>query len=153
VQGIATLIGSIVLILTSLGSLVAAFVELMVMVTLLPAVPFGTIAYLAMWGFFPVADAATLLGLLLALKLAFAVLLLLAQPRFLQNTGLVVLTATTMVATVVLAFLHGWVPVILVSIVDGIAAIVFAILALIVGIVLLIGSIPAILKAVSRRTR
>jgi hypothetical protein len=147
-QGIATLIASIVLILLSLALLVVAFVELMVMVTLFAAVPFGTLAYLALWGFFPVGDTAAALSLLLLLKLVFGGLLVLAQPRFLQNKGLVALVATTGVCTVVLAFLHGFVPVILVSIVDDIGALIFAIIAIIWGIVLLIGSIPAIVKAV-----
>jgi hypothetical protein len=147
-QGIATLIASIVLILLSLALLVVAFVELMVMVTLFAAVPFGTLAYLALWGFFPVGDTAAVLSLLLLLKLVFGALLVLAQPRFLQNKGLVALVATTLVCTVVLAFLHGFVPVILVSIVDDIGALIFAIIAIVWGIVLLIGSIPAIVKAV-----
>jgi hypothetical protein len=48
----------------------------------------------------------------------------------------------------VLAFLHGFVPVILVSIVDDVGALVFAIVAIIWGLVLLIGSIPSIWKAI-----
>jgi hypothetical protein len=148
VQGVVTLVGSIVLILVALLLLIIAFVELMVMVTLFLAVPFGTLAYLALWGFFPVGDAAALLGLLLFLKLVFAGLLVLAQPRFLQNKGLVLLILTTLVCTVVLAFLHGFVPVILVSIVDDLGALVFAIVAIVWGLVLLIGSIPSIWKAI-----
>jgi hypothetical protein len=52
-QGIVTLIGSIILILVALVLLIIAFIELMIMVSLFLAVPFGTIAYLAIWGFFP----------------------------------------------------------------------------------------------------
>lgn len=148
VQGIVTLVGSILLILLALLLLVIAFVELIVMVTLFAAAPFGTLAYLALWGFFPVGDATALLGLLLFLKLVFAALLILAQPRFLQNKGLVALVLTSFVCTLVLAFLYGFVPVILVSIVDDVGALVFAIIAIIWGLVLLIGSIPAIWKAV-----
>jgi hypothetical protein len=148
VQGIVTLIGSIILILIALVLLIIAFVELLVMVTLFLAAPFGTIAYLVLWGFFPVGDAAALLALLLFLKLVFAALLILAQPRFLQNKGLVALLVTTLLCTVVLAFLHGFVPVILVSIVDDLGAVIFAIVAIIWGLVLLIGSIPAIWKAI-----
>jgi hypothetical protein len=148
VQGVVTLIGSILLILLALLLLLIAFVELLVMVSLFLAVPFGTLAYLALWGFFPVGDATALLALLLFLKLVFAVLLILAQPRFLQNKGLVALILTSLLCTLVLAFLYGFVPVILVSIVDDVGAIVFAIIAIIWGLVLLIGSIPAIWKAV-----
>lgn len=148
VQGLVTLIGSIILIIVALVLLIIAFVELMVMVALFLAVPFGTLAYLALWGFFPVGDSAVLLALLLFLKLVFGALLVLAQPRFLQNKGLVLLLGTTLVCTVVLAFLHGFVPVILVSIVDDVGALVFAIVAIIWGLILLVGSIPSIWKAI-----
>jgi hypothetical protein len=147
-QGIVTLIGSIILILVALVLLIIAFIELMIMVSLFLAVPFGTIAYLAIWGFFPRGDAAVILSLLMFLKLAFGAMLLLAHPRFLQNKGLVALVGTSLVANIVLAFLHGFVPGILVSIVDDLGAVIFAIVAIIWAIVLLIGSIPAVVKAV-----
>ncbi|MEU4365797.1 hypothetical protein [Micromonospora chersina] len=148
VQGAATLVFSILLLLASLVLLIVAFVELTVMVSLFLAAPFGTLAYLAVWGFFPVGDAAVLLGLVLLLKLVWAALLLAAQPRFLQNKGLVLLALTTLLCTVVLEFLHQLVPGILVSITDDLGAVVFAVVALIWALVLLIGSIPAIVKAV-----
>ncbi len=148
IQGVLTLVVSILLILGSLVLLIIAFVELLVMVALFFAAPFGTIAYLALWGFFPRGDAAVLLSLLTFLKLVFAVTLLLAHQRFLQNKGLVALVLTSLLANVVVAFLHGFVPIILVSIVDDIAAVVLAIVGIIWGIVLLIGSIPAIVKAI-----
>lgn len=148
IQGVLTLVVSILLILGSLVLLVIAFVELLVMVALFFAAPFGTIAYLALWGFFPRGDAAVLLSLLTFLKIVFVVGLLLAHQRFLQNKGLVALVLTSLVADVVVAFLHGFVPIILVSIVDDIAAVVLAIVGIIWGVVLLIGSIPAIVKAI-----
>ncbi|CCH18990.1 hypothetical protein [Micromonospora lupini] len=148
IQGVATLIFSILLILGSLVLLIIAFVELTIMVSLFLAVPFGTLAYLALWGFFPVGEASLLLGLALMLKLVWVVLLLLAQPRFAQNKGLVLLALTTLLCTVVLEFLHRLVPVIVVSILDDVGALVFAIVAIIWGLVLLIGSIPAIVKSV-----
>jgi hypothetical protein len=152
-QGVITLIASIVLILVSIVLLIIAILLLITMITLLFAVPFGTIAYLVLWGFFPRGDAAVLLSLLMFLKIVFAVMLVLAQPRFLQNKGLVALIITSLVANLVLAFLHGLVPIILVSIVDELAAIVFAIVAIIWGIILLIGSIPAIVKAAKATLR
>lgn len=148
IQGIVTLVGSIILIIVAFVLLIIAFIELMVMVSLFLAVPFGTLAYLALWGFFPVGDSALVLALLLFLKLVFGALLVLAQPRFLQNKGLVLLLVTTLACTVVLAFLHGFVPVVLVSIVDDVGALVFAIVAIVWGLVLLVGSIPSIWKAV-----
>lgn len=147
-QGVATLIGAIVLIVVSIILLIIAFVELSIMVSLFLTPPFGTLAYLALWGFFPGGDAALILGLVLVLKLAWAALLILAQPRFLLNKGLVLLILTSLLCTILLQFLHRLVPVILVSILDDIGALVFAVVAIIWGIVLLIGSIPAIVKAV-----
>ncbi|MFV2102392.1 hypothetical protein [Micromonospora sp. LOL_024] len=148
IQGVATLIFSIILIIVALVALIIAFVELMIMVSLFLAPPFGTLAYLALWGFFPVGDAAVLLGLVLLLKLTWAGLLILAQPGFLQNKGLVLLILTSLLCTVVLEFLHNVVPVIVTSILDDVGAIVFAVVAIIWALVLLIGSIPAIVKAI-----
>src|SRR6266511_1463222 len=117
-QGVLTLIGSLVLIIVSLILLLIAFIELLI------------------------------LSLLMFLKLVFAGFLILAQPRFLQNKGLVALIVTSLVANIVVAFLHGFVPIILVSIVDDLAAVIFAIVAIIWAIILLIGSIPAVVKSV-----
>jgi hypothetical protein len=147
-QGVATLIGSIILIIVSFVLLIIAFIELMIMVTLFLAPPFGTLAYLFIWGFFPVGKASVIIGLLMFLKLAWAVLLIIAQPRFLQNKGLVLLILTSLVCTLCLEFLHGLLPVILVSILDDVGAIIFSVTGIVWGIVLLIGSIPAIVKAV-----
>src|SRR5438270_513825 len=83
---------------------------------------------------------AVLLSLLMFLKVVFAVMLVVAQPRFLQNKGLVALIATSMLATVALVFLHGLVPVVLVSIVDDVGAAAFAVVAAVWGVVLLVGS-------------
>jgi hypothetical protein len=147
-QGVITLIGAIVLILLALVLLVIAIVEVILMVTLLFAFPFGTIAYLIILGSFPRGDAAVILSLLMFLKLVFAGALVGAQQRFLQDKGLVLLVLTSLICNLVVAFLHGLVPGILVSITDGIAAIVLAIVAIIWAIVLLIGAIPAIVKAI-----
>ena len=146
-QAIVTLIFSILLILAALVLLIIAFVKLILMVTLLFAFPFGTIAYLIIWGSFPRGEATVLLSLLMFLKLVFGAFLVLAQPRFVQNKGLVLLTLTSLICNIVLEFLHGIVPGILVSITDAIGAIVFAIVAIIWAIVLLIGSIPGIIRA------
>jgi hypothetical protein len=148
VQGIATMAGAILLIIAALVLLAIAIVELITMVALFFAFPFGTIAYLVIWGFFPRGQAAVLLSLLMFLKLVFAGALVAAQPRFLQNKGLVLLVLTSLVCNVVAAFLHGLVPGIPVSITDDIAAIIFAVVAIVWAVVLLIGSIPAVVRAV-----
>mgnify|MGYP006976740304 FL=1 len=147
-QSVATLVGSIVLILTSIVLLIAAIAALILMVTLLLAFPFGTIAYLIAYGDFPRGQAAAVLSVLMFLKLAYAAFLVAAQPRFLQNKGLVALVLTSLIANLVVAFLHNLMPIVFVSILDAIAAIVLAIVAIIWGIVLLIGSIVGILTAI-----
>jgi hypothetical protein len=148
VQGVVTLIASILLIIAAFIAAIIAFIELLVMVSLLLAVPFGTVAYLALWGFFPRGDAAVVLSLLMFLKLAFAVLLVLAQQRFLQQKGLVILVLISLVLNVVIAFLHGFFPLVLVSIVDTLLALVIAVVGIIWGIVLLIGAIPSIVSSI-----
>lgn len=149
VQGVATLIGAIILILVALVLLILAILELILMVTLLFAFPFGTIAYLIMWGSFPRGDAALLLSLLMFLKIVFSVALVAAHQRFIQNKGLVLMVLTSVVCNIVAAFLHGLVPTFLVAILDQIGAIIFAIVAIIWAIVVGILAIPAVLKALS----
>ncbi|MCU1329019.1 MAG: hypothetical protein JWN34_4389 [Bryobacterales bacterium] len=148
VQGVATLIVSVLIILGGIGLALAAFVKLMIMVSLFTAAPFGTLAYLAMWGFFNRGGATVALSLIMLFKVAFAVMLIAAQQRFLQNKGLVLIIVTSLLANIIISFLHVLVPGILVSITDAIAAIVVLILAIIWGIFLFIASIPAIVKAV-----
>ncbi|HET8621124.1 MAG TPA: hypothetical protein VFM27_19290 [Acidimicrobiales bacterium] len=147
-QGVLTLIGSIILIIVGIILVIIAFIELLVMVSLFFAFPFGTAAYLAVWGFFPRSDAAVLLSLLMFLKLAGCVFLVLAQQRFLLMKGLVLLILTSLVCNIIVAFLHGLVPIILVSIFDNIAALVVGIIAIIWAIVLLVLSIPSIVAMI-----
>lgn len=147
VQGVATLIFAILLILGALVLLFVAIALVLLMVALFFAFPFGTIAYLIIWGSFPVGQTTALLALIMFLKLVFCVFLLIAQPGFLKNKGLILMTVTSLVCNIVVSFLQGLVPDILVSITDAVAAIVCAIVAIIWGIVLLIGSIPGIVRA------
>jgi hypothetical protein len=88
-----------------------------------------------------------LLGLIMVLKLAFCVFLVLAQQSFLMMKGLMALVVTSLVCTVLIAFLHRLVPVILVSIFDDIGALIVAIIAIVWGIILLVMSIPSIVAS------
>lgn len=146
-QGCATCLFSLLLILGSILLIFVALALIILMITLFLAVPFGTIAYLAIYGFFDRPSAAAILSLLMLLKLAFAVCLVLANQRFLQNKGLVLLVLTSLLANVVISFLHGFVPGVLVSITDGIGACLVAVLALIWALFLLIGSIVSLLRS------
>lgn len=146
VQGVVTLIVSILVVILGIVLLVVAVLALLLMVSLFLSVPFGTLTYLAIFGFFDRGGATLALGLLLVLKLGFTVCLLLAHQRFVQNKGLVLLVATSIVLNLVVSFLHGLVPLFLVSITDAIAAIVVAVVAIVWAIVLLIGAIVSIVK-------
>ena len=148
IQGILTLIISIVIILFSIVKVFVALGKLILMLSLLLSPIFGTIAYLAIFGDFERTSAAVTLSLLMTLKLFFAGFLVFAHQRFLQNKGLVLFILTSLIANVIISFLHGFVPGFLVSITDAIAAIVIAILAIIWAIVFLVGSIISIVKAI-----
>lgn len=145
-QGVVSLVGAIVALLSGIAMLFGAIGLLLLMVSLFTAVPFGTIAYLAIWGFFNRGGASATLGLLMTLKVAACICLALAHPRFLQNKGLVLLVLTSLLAGAIVSILHGWVPLILVSITDAIGAIVVAILGLIWAVVLLIGALVSIFR-------
>ena len=133
VQGVASLVISLIAIFAGVTVAMLLFALLMVMIGLFLAVPFGTLAYLAIWGFFARGPAAATLGLVLALKLVGAALLVVAQPRFLQNTRLVVLVGLSLLLTVLISLLHAFPPGILVSITDVLAALIVVIVALVAG--------------------
>lgn len=147
VQGVATLVVSLLVLLGSIALVLRTFTELMVMLALLVSVPFGTLTYLAIYGSFPTGAAAAVLSASTFLKLAFAVLLVLAHQRFLQNKGLVLLIVTSLVAGLVVDFLHAVVPGFLVSITDAVGGLVAGVLTVVWALVLLIGSLVAIVKA------
>jgi hypothetical protein len=147
IQGIITFIVALLALLGAIVMIFAALGLLLLMVSLLLAVPFGTIVYMARYAVFDKTAAAITLSLIMGLKLGFAVFLILAHQRFLENKGLVLIILTSFLATIILSFLHGFVPLFLVSITDDIGAIIIAILAAIWALFYLIGSIPAIIKA------
>lgn len=148
VQGCATAIVSFLGCLGAIFAIITCLIMLLIMVALLLAPIFGTIAYLAIYGHFDRSGAAVTLSLIMALKLGFVVCLVLAHQRFLQNKGLVFIVLTSLLANLIVSFLHNFVPIILVSITDAIAALVVGILAVIWAIILLVFAIISIVKAV-----
>ncbi|HYR63079.1 MAG TPA: hypothetical protein VET24_10685 [Actinomycetota bacterium] len=151
VQGVVTLIFSIIVILLGIGLIFGALALLILMISLLLSVPFGTLVYLIVWGFFNTGGASAALALIMALKILFVIALIIAQQRFLQNKGLVLLVLTSLVASIIVSFLHGIVPFFLVSITDAVAAIIVGILAVIWAVVLLVGAIISVGMAVVTR--
>jgi len=148
VQGCATAIVSFFGCLGTIFAIITCLIVLIIMVTLLLAPIFGTIAYLAIYGHFDRSGAAITLSLIMTLKFGFIICLVLAHQRFLQNKGLVLIVLTSLLANLIIGFLHNFVPGPLVSITDAIGAIIVGILALIWAIVLLVFSIIAIIKAI-----
>ena len=147
IQGIITFIVALLTLIGAILMIFAALGLLLLMVSLLMAIPFGTAVYMVRYAVFNKPAAATTLSLIMSFKLGFAVFLVLAHQRFLQNKGLILIILTSFLATIILSFLHGIVPRFLVSITDDIGAIIIAILAAIWALFYLIGSIPAIIKA------
>jgi len=148
IQGCATII---VTFLGCLGTIVAIFmclIVLIIMVTLLLAPIFGTIAYLAIYGHFDRSGAAVTLSLIMTLKIAFAICMFLAHQNFIKDKALVLIILTSFLGNLVIGFLHNFVPGPIVSIADAIAAIVVGILAVIWALILFIKAIPSVLKAI-----
>jgi hypothetical protein len=146
-QGCATLIFSILLLLTGIVLLVVAITLLFFMLGLLASV-FGIVTYIALFAFFNKAGALITLTLLLFLKLGFGASLVAAHQGFIKNKGLVLIVASALVANIIVMILQGIVPGFLASITDAIAAIIVAVIALVWTIILLFGSVFSVLRAV-----
>ncbi len=147
-QGIITLIFSLIIVFLAIFLVIKAIALLILMLSLLLSFPFGTLTYMALYGFFNRVAASVALSLLMTLKIGFVICLVLAQQRFLQNMGLVLLILTSFLCTVIISFLHGLVPQFLVSITDAIAAIIVSIVAALWAIFLLVGSIISLIRAI-----
>lgn len=148
VQGVVTFVLSLVVVITAVVMGLVAVAKLILMITLFLAIPFGTIAYLIAFGSFDRGLTAVMLSSIMTLKLLFAGCLAFAHHGFLTMKGLVLIVATSLLAGVIVSFLHGLVPTVLVSITDAVAAIVVAVLAGLWAVFLLIGSIPSMAKAI-----
>lgn len=146
VQGIVTLILSLIAVVFGVGLILATFSLLILMVSLLVAVPFGTAIYLAAWGSFPTGAAGAALALIMALKLAGTAFLVLASPAMLKNKGLMVLLLFTLGSTFITGFLIALVPGIVASIADAAGALISAILGTLWLVVVLIGAVLAVIR-------
>ncbi len=146
ISGISTLIFSLIILIVSVVVLFTSLIKLVSMISLLLAAPFGTISYFALFTPFERAKAAFVLSILISLKLLFAIFLVLAQQRFLENKGLIILIFTVLLATILVGFLHAFPPGFLASILDALAAIIVSIIALLWSLNFFIRSIPAITK-------
>ena len=144
--GAVAIIGGLVVLLAAVATAIVSFTALMLMVSLLLSVPFGTMAYLAIFGSFDTGGAALFTSLVLCLTLACLVLLVFAQQRFVKGKGLMLLIATAALLTFVTALLHSIVPSFLASITDALAALVTAIVSAIWALLVLIWGIVAAVR-------
>lgn len=147
VTGIATLIVSVLVILASVVLLMQAVIELFIMIALVSSPPFGTIAYLAIWGGFDRSTASALLSTLVVLEVVAMLCLVLAHPSFARQKGLLIVGGLSLGLKLVLGFLHALVPRPMVAITDDVGAIITVIVALIVAVFFLVFSLPSIVKA------
>jgi len=147
-QGIVTLVVAIILLLAAIPVVIGEITLLILMVSLLLSPPFGTIAYLVAFGSFNTDGARIAISTIMLLKILFAIFLILAHQRFLQNKGLMLIIITSFVATFVLGFLQSFVPGILVSITDDIGAIIICILAIIWDLIYVLGGIISVVKII-----
>ncbi|KXU87049.1 hypothetical protein CR51_36295 [Caballeronia megalochromosomata] len=147
-QGVIGIVASLLGLLLFVLMFMFALQLLILMVSLLLAPLFGTIAYFALFAEFNRSGAAATLGLLLLLKLGAAGALVLAHPRFIENKSLVVLLALSLGCTFLVGVLLAFPPGFLVSITDMIGAVIAAGIGIIMGGVLLVGSCVAAVKAV-----
>ena len=147
-QGCVSCLLGLASVILGLITILKALVSLILMVTLLMAIPFGTLVYLARYADFDTTKAAAILGTLMFLKVVLVIALVVAHERFLLNCGFIVLMATSFIAMIIVTFLHNFPPGFLVSITDGIAAIIVSILAIIWGIIFLIGGVIGIVNMI-----
>jgi hypothetical protein len=147
VQGCVTLILAILILLAAITLVFVAIALLLLMIGLIASF-FGAIIYLIVFGHFPRGAATVILGLLLTLKIAMAICLVLAHQRFLENKGLVALVLISLILNLVIAFLLDLLPGPFVSITDAIAGIIVAIVAIVWSILLLIGAVIAVIRAI-----
>jgi hypothetical protein len=148
-QGFATLIVTLIVMVTAFMILLKVIVELIIMVTLLPSWPFGTAAYMAVYSHFPRSNTQNALACIMMLKFVAIGFLVAAHQRYLQQKGLVILFAVSLVATLLVNFLLGLVPGVVVSITDAIGAIIVCMIAIVYAIVFLVQSSRSIIRAIA----
>ena len=146
-QAVVTVIVGVLTALAALQAAFAALAKMLMMIAILLAFPFGTIVYMIKFASFDRSGASAILAVGWTLKIAIAVLLVLAHQRFVRQIGLLLLLGTSLVLGFVVGFLLAFPPGFLAAITDCIAAIVAAIGAIIWGLVLAIGALPGAIKA------
>ena len=139
---IANIVFFFLMLMAAITTIFVAIALITVMVSLLLAIPFGTIVYMIKFASFPTGAAASTLAVLMSLKILFAISIVVGESRLFHDYRMFLLVlATSFVANIIIGFVHGIVPGFLVSITDAVGAIIVAIIALIWLIIMFLGSI------------
>lgn len=146
-QGIITISISISVILFIITNIFILIAKIMFMIGLLIAPIFGTIAYFSLYGSYNKEKVLNIIQILQPLRISMITALLYTNIKYISNLGLVFIFATTMLLTWGLSFAYSLIPGFLLSIADGILAVIVLIVALIWSIKFLISSIIS-LKAI-----
>ncbi|MDP9074900.1 MAG: hypothetical protein M3N98_12160 [Actinomycetota bacterium] len=144
--GPASLTASMIAALAGIFLVDVALSRLRAEVALYLSPPFGTLMYLALFGFFRREGSLFVLGALIVLKLAVSILVSRADPRFGQHRSVSGLLITSVVATIAVSLLYGIVPPTMVSTTDAIAALAVTVAGLIWALGLLIGSMTSVAR-------
>ncbi|HEX2733789.1 MAG TPA: hypothetical protein VHM70_19400 [Polyangiaceae bacterium] len=147
IQAPIRLVAALLVLVGSLEALLHAIAMAYFMLGLFLAPLFGTLAYLALWGFFATEATTGLLTLVTLIKIAVPIGLLLSHQAFLKVKMVVAMILTSLVLSVVVSLVLGLVPGIVASIADTIAAIVIALVTLIFSLIVFVGSIIPTLKS------
>jgi hypothetical protein len=147
IQGIVTLILSLLGLLGGIILIFVTFTLLILMVSLLLAAPFGTLVYIAIWADFPSTEVRAVLGMIMLMKLLGLVFLFISNPAILKNKGLMVLLLFSIGSTFITSLLITLVPGFVAAIADVIGALISAVLGTIWLFVMLIGAIFAVIRA------
>jgi len=143
IQGVLTFIAAFIILVTILASLFSA-ISLLIKIIISLYFP---LSYLFVYADFPVAVAGFFLIFSTLFKIGFVFFMVAAHQRFLENFGLVKICATSLGLTALVSLTHG-LPRIFVSITDDIGAIIILVVALIRSVGFLLGSLPAVKKAI-----
>ena len=150
-NGPGNLVLSVVVIFGGIGLLFAALGLLILMISVLMALPFGPAIYAAIWGGFARGTAMGLLSTTLLLRIIAGLLLVLYDQSMLGKKRLLLLFFSCLVGDLVVSFLLGLVPSLLCSITDAVGALIGAILGIIWAIILLIPAITGTLRLIRLR--
>jgi hypothetical protein len=142
VQGVVTLIASLSIFSFAVIEIIVVISILILMIASLYAI----LPYLFFYLDFPTGGAAAILALIMIFKIAFAFVLIIAHPKFLENFGLVVLVAMSIGFGALVGLLHA-LPNIVVSLADAVGGLIILIVAAIRAIGFALGALPAIKKA------